>query len=347
MGWLTALWCVAAQAPPAASPDVVLVLPIESRTPALADEADLLTTALADALRKQSGWKVVTLRDVEGALNLEMKKQLAGCGTASCAAEIAGALNTDQVVLGTLGTVGENNMLLSLSRMKAGTAAILGSATLRIRSHDPGEVLDAMPGAVAELLGHAGAVPPPTSTTPANVLGAVVTPARPDPAPRPRRIHADHVEVDRFMTPLLGPQREELTWPGFYTRVGHPELAAAYSARTAFRWGLRVAAVLLILAGIPAIPAASLVATGLMLGVGVSPVWLPQQGGLALVGGVVVAGVLAMVGLILGGALALVGAILGGVGLFLWAALMDPQPASDEEIRSIAEAHNRKLDESP
>src|SRR5512140_1503956 len=59
-----------------------------------------LTQVLAAELRQQSGASVITARDLASLLSLEKQKQMLGCTTESCMAELAGAVGADRVVAG-------------------------------------------------------------------------------------------------------------------------------------------------------------------------------------------------------------------------------------------------------
>jgi hypothetical protein len=324
MSWFAA--CVLAQA--MASPQgVVLVLPLEARSPSLGDSADLITTVVASEIRKQSHLTVVTLRDREDSLTPDLKARAAGCVSPGCASELGGALGAEQVVVGTVGAVG-SNLVLTLTRASTGSADVMGASTRVIKSTDPAAVLDQVPAAVAELL-H---TPPPGRS------------AAPSPLPRPNTLSPDHVELDRYMVPLQGPAHTEMSWPDFYALVGHPELATAYLGRVTTRVGLRVGGVLVMVAAAFVAPVAALGATGVILGwVFLAPRFVPTGSpagslGTALSGGLLGAG------LILLGVLGAAGGMVGGLAMIYGAYGLGEQPVTDEEIRTLAEEHNRTVD---
>src|SRR5689334_5362356 len=95
----------------------VLLMPLEAKGVSK-DLADQVTSLLAIEMLHRGGVQVVTLREVEGAMSREQIQQMSGCDSVSCMSEIAGALHTDQVVMGTLGVVGATH-LLTLSRFRA------------------------------------------------------------------------------------------------------------------------------------------------------------------------------------------------------------------------------------
>ncbi|MEL6543640.1 MAG: hypothetical protein AAFQ82_03380 [Myxococcota bacterium] len=68
---------------------------------------EMLDEILVDAVRRHSpGIQVTGFREVEALLDLEQARDLIGCDDVSCSAEIGLALQTERVVLGTIGRIG-------------------------------------------------------------------------------------------------------------------------------------------------------------------------------------------------------------------------------------------------
>ncbi len=134
----------------------VLVLPIVAQGAAERDLAEQLTAYLTAKSGAGERYKLQSLREVEGALTQEQTRQVAGCDQLGCAAEIAGALNTDEIVLGTLGRVG-SEYVLTLTRIRARDASVLGRVAERFSERNRSAMLDNMPAASAQLFG----LPPP------------------------------------------------------------------------------------------------------------------------------------------------------------------------------------------
>src|SRR5207253_3240205 len=67
----------------------------------------VVTDATVAELRKLQGVSVVGMDEVRAALDMEAQKQLVGCSSESCVAEIAEALGVDGVVIGQLAQVGD------------------------------------------------------------------------------------------------------------------------------------------------------------------------------------------------------------------------------------------------
>lgn len=121
-----------------------------------------LSDALAAELRKQ--WKVdlVTSRELTAVLSMERQKDLLGCESSSCVAEIAGALDVDEVVTGSVSVLGES-FLLQVQRVDARRALATSHASRRTKG-GVDALLDQLPRLVGELVAGAKVkpfVPPP------------------------------------------------------------------------------------------------------------------------------------------------------------------------------------------
>ncbi len=86
-------------------------------------------------LAKQPELSVVTSRDVVQVLGLERQKELLGCSTSSCIAELAGALGADALLSGTVAK-SDRSYTLVLKAIRATDAGELVSATVRAGSED-------------------------------------------------------------------------------------------------------------------------------------------------------------------------------------------------------------------
>ena len=131
---------------------VVLVLPRDARQGVSADTAALVTELLVARVRHQPGLQVKSYRDVESAMTLEMRRMLVDCDEVSCAAEIAGALNADQVVMGTVGQVG-TSYVLSITRIRQGDLTVLGHYARQFEGQGDERISQEIPTVVAELFG--------------------------------------------------------------------------------------------------------------------------------------------------------------------------------------------------
>jgi TolB-like protein len=164
----------------AASPKLA-VMPIAAGEGVPASTAAALTEALAAEVRRRSGGEVITRREIETVLSLEAQKQMLGCQTDSCIAELGGALGVDRLVAGDLARLGES-WLVHLKVVETGKVKVAAQSDRRIRGGTIDDVLDAIPPMVVELFPGAGpAVPaPPSKAAPPSAAPPV---ARPAPAP--------------------------------------------------------------------------------------------------------------------------------------------------------------------
>jgi len=175
----------------AASPRLA-VMPIVAGEGVPASTATALTEALAAEVRRRSGAEVITRREIEAVLSLEAQKQMLGCQTDACFAELGGALGVPRLVAGDLARLGES-WLVHLKVVETGKVKVASQADRRIRGGTIDDVLDVLPPMVAELFPGAGAA---ASALPAPVPAPAATPApvpwaeepiEVDPARRARR----------------------------------------------------------------------------------------------------------------------------------------------------------------
>jgi len=104
-----------------------------------AGEAETFSEHVATKLSEQSGLKVITSKEIAALLGAERQKQLLGCSDGTeCMAELAGALGTEVLLLGTLSKVGSGYVVtLKLVSTKEGAAF----ATLSERAATADDVL--------------------------------------------------------------------------------------------------------------------------------------------------------------------------------------------------------------
>jgi len=149
----------------------VLVLEIEASQGVTKATAEVSTALLLGKLRQLPSIHVMAYRDVEGAMTQEQRRMLAGCDEVSCAAEIAGALNADQVVLGRLGKLG-TQYVLYLSRIEQRGARPLANTTRQFSATGDEAVAEQIAPAVRELFPDAFPPPPATPLPPVAAPGA-------------------------------------------------------------------------------------------------------------------------------------------------------------------------------
>src|SRR5512140_2272911 len=155
----------------AASPKLA-VMPIAAGEGVPATTTAAITDALAAEVRRRSGTEVITRKELEAVLSLEAQKQMLGCTSDACIAEIGGALGVERLVAGDLARLGES-WLFHLKVVETGKVKVAAQSDRRIRGGTIDDVLDALPPMVAELfpgvgpaLAAAQAVAPPPALPP-------------------------------------------------------------------------------------------------------------------------------------------------------------------------------------
>jgi hypothetical protein len=123
---------------------------------------------IAEQFERTSKARVLFLDEIRTMLRNEDLAAMLECRTDSCIARIAVVAGVDAVIFGDLGSIGERH-LLSLKMYHVVKDRTIGRVSVTARG-DPGNILDSIPSAVAELAGQARAVgggaaapaPPPT-----------------------------------------------------------------------------------------------------------------------------------------------------------------------------------------
>jgi hypothetical protein len=120
---------------------------VEGENPRL---GPVLSDALVAELRKLASLSVISMVEVRALLAQEAAKQLAGCTSQSCVAEIADALGADIVVSGAVAMVG-GEWSVSLRRADLGAGFATKTVSRRVEAKDGEEVLALIGPMVAEL----------------------------------------------------------------------------------------------------------------------------------------------------------------------------------------------------
>ncbi|MGA9523102.1 MAG: hypothetical protein WBV82_16660 [Myxococcaceae bacterium] len=188
---LAQVLCLTLLATAPGSPRVAL-MPLSGGEGVTEKTAETVTDALAAELRRLGGSQLVTGREISAILSVERQKALLGCQDTSCMAEVAGALDADQVIVGSVARLGES-WLLQLQRVDARKATTLSHANRR-RKGGVDALLDELPQLAREVM---GAPSNPVVVAPAQQQ---VAPAASKPLPAP---HAD--------VPLEGLDKAALT----------------------------------------------------------------------------------------------------------------------------------------
>jgi hypothetical protein len=336
---------------------LLVLTPVMRNTPAVAS-AELISAVLAGELRKVRDYQVSTLPEMEGTMSLDQRRQVAGCDTVSCAAEVAGALNSDEIVLGSVGQVGTSKLVMTFSRVQARTGRVLGHSVRSMEGTDEGATLAFLPDMARELF------QPPTGQV--SITGALQPkPGDPPPGSRPASDRAirikqrtvvtitdGHAFTSEELQAVQGPFDREVNWPEFYTTVGRPDLASSFKRRLVMRYVPFVSPVVGVAAALPLVLLGGgflLGATALGLGGMLAPALLNQPDrynnepyvfgtlGVLAVG---MGSFLAAVGV--GMALAF-GSALVALGFTVAALFVPVHPVRDDEIRRLAAAYNATL----
>ncbi len=177
--------CLSLLAAAPASPRVAL-MPLSGGEGVTEKTAETVTDAVAAELRRIGGYQLITGREISALLSVERQKALLGCQDTSCMAEVAGALDVDQIIVGSVARLGES-WLLQLQRVDAHKATTLSHSNRR-RKGGVDALLDELPQLAREVMG--APVAPAVATVEAANAGQTVavaqSAAKPLPAP-----HAD------------------------------------------------------------------------------------------------------------------------------------------------------------
>lgn len=157
LAWLPGLPRVALADP---APRRVLVPPLQARPGTPVAGVQALGDFLVSEARRIPGHRVVSVADLQEMLSLEQKKQLLGCSESSCLVEMAGALDADEVLYGSVGRLGARELVLTLNRVDPRAAGALGGQSERLPLHDTDGMLDAAARALQRLY-PAYTLPPP------------------------------------------------------------------------------------------------------------------------------------------------------------------------------------------
>ena len=107
--------------------------------------------SLLKELRKYQGLSLISMDEIRELMNAEADRQLAGCCESGCLAEIADALGADEVILGSLTTLGEET-LFELKRVSQSQAKVLSSEQTRLKNVSGDALLAAIGPLVQKLL---------------------------------------------------------------------------------------------------------------------------------------------------------------------------------------------------
>jgi hypothetical protein len=184
------------------APSRIAVMPVGSGEGVPGRTAEAVTEAVAAEVRRYGGGEVITQKEIVAVLSLEQQKQMLGCQSDSCMAELGGALGVDRMISGDLAKLGES-WLFHLKLVDVVKVKVIAQSDRRLRRGSIDDVLDVLPAMVVELFppaskpGPAGPAQVPQPVPPAQV-------SRPfPPAPAPAEVPAPEP---------AGPVTAEATW---------------------------------------------------------------------------------------------------------------------------------------
>ncbi len=199
---LLVLVLLAAGSARAAAPRVA-VLPLTVGEGVSAQTAVSVGEALAAELRKLERAQLVTAQQVTAIVSLERQRELIGCGKEACLTELAGVLDVEQVVTGTVSRLGQS-WLLQVQRLDAKTAQVLAHASTREQG-SVDALLDKLPAMALELMGGGKVTARAPGTASVSPASATRKPeeAAPTPLPAPWANVPYTEPVDRTKLVLL------------------------------------------------------------------------------------------------------------------------------------------------
>jgi TolB-like protein len=155
------LW-LALAAPAVAQTSSVLVLSLEPQGIESA-QAALLDGMVANAVGRHAGLEVVTARELQQMMELEGSRQTMGCDTASCLAEIAGAMGAQFVVFGKAGRLGE---LIVVQLNLYDTTKAKAVSREELKSSRVEDIAERLGGVVDRLMAPVVGAPAPAAAAP-------------------------------------------------------------------------------------------------------------------------------------------------------------------------------------
>jgi hypothetical protein len=153
--WLSVLLMAPLEPPKATS---ILLLPVHPAAPELSDASQTVDDTVLATMREYEGVHLTTTSDVQTMLGLERTKDIMGCDGVSCSAEIAGALNADNVLTGVLRHTGDK-WQLSLRLISSRSSQVLGAELGEVRPDDTSRLRTEVRQLISSVLSHIGIDP--------------------------------------------------------------------------------------------------------------------------------------------------------------------------------------------
>ena len=140
------------EAPPSIKTEVTRIAVRDLTTEGVEERlGKVVFQSLLKELRKYQGLSLISMDEIRELMNAEADRQLAGCSESGCLAEIADALGADEVILGSLTTLGDET-LFELKRVSQSQAKVLSSEQTRLKNVSGDALLAAIGPLVQKLL---------------------------------------------------------------------------------------------------------------------------------------------------------------------------------------------------
>jgi len=130
------------------------------------EQADLIGEALSTALQQRGGVRMMERSQMEKILQEQGFQNSGACDKNECAVQMGKLLGIDQIVVGSVGKLG-NSYMLNARRVDVATGEILGSTSRTVAGRIE-QVASELPPAAADLYAPAGSTPAPAMALPAS-----------------------------------------------------------------------------------------------------------------------------------------------------------------------------------
>jgi len=151
-------------------------------------QAAVITDMVASEITQMDHtMKVTSQADMEAMIDLETRKQVAGCDDTSCLTELGAALGMEFLVAGSIGKF-DDVIVLNLQLINTRHASVLNRLTKRVQGMNV--LATEMPAIVAELFGRQGGQ--------AKIIGAIPTPPPASSAQTTREASALAIKITQY-----------------------------------------------------------------------------------------------------------------------------------------------------
>ncbi|MEM6733494.1 MAG: hypothetical protein AAF658_18185 [Myxococcota bacterium] len=139
----------------AAAPTKYLLLPLQCTDGFTEKQCRALESAVAAELRRFPEVQLLTHDDVRSVLDNNAAQRVLGCSDPSCYADVSSAIGARFLVKGNYGALGESQ-IVSLSVIGTKPVRVASASSIRIRSTQIDDTLDALPKLGAAVMGQIG-----------------------------------------------------------------------------------------------------------------------------------------------------------------------------------------------